>query len=229
MYLHLMRLKNYSYLLFGFALLGYSCISPPENFPSKPEIEFSSLEYVGTSGQDSLLLTLNFKDAEGDLGLAATDINPPFNPLVYKRDASGALITYSKRPSNAPSYNPIDWVIDPIVNNVIVKDTVWVEKNENQYNIFVRFFIKRNGQFREFKWQDPPFYTTFNGRFPRILNTNVGQAVEGKITYRMLSSGWESIFRTDTLRIDVQIQDRALNRSNEVSSPLVTLKQITRK
>jgi hypothetical protein len=40
-------LKNYSYLLFGFTLLGYSCISPPENFPSTPEIGFSSLEYVG--------------------------------------------------------------------------------------------------------------------------------------------------------------------------------------
>lgn len=71
-----MRLKNYSSLLFGFVLLGYSCISPPENFPSTPEIEFSSLEYVGTPGQDSLLLTLSFKDAEGDLGLSATDINP---------------------------------------------------------------------------------------------------------------------------------------------------------
>jgi hypothetical protein len=44
----------------------------------------------------------------------------------------------------------------------------------------------------------------------------------------MLSSGWESIFRTDTLRIDVQVQDRQLNRSNEVSSPDVTLRQITR-
>jgi hypothetical protein len=187
------------------------------------------LEYVGTPGQDSLLLTLNFKDAEGDLGLSATDINPPFNPLNYKKDAAGNYITYSRRPSTAPRYNPIDWVIDPIVNNTIFKDTLWVEKNDNQYNIFVRFFIKRNGQFREFRWQDPPFYTTFNGRFPRILTTEVGQAVEGKITYRMLSSGWESIFRNDTLRIDVQVQDRALNRSNEVSSGSVTLKQISRK
>lgn len=229
MYLHLMRLKSYSYLLFGFGLLGYSCISPPDNFPSVPEIAFSSLEYVGTSAQDSLLLTLKFKDAEGDLGLSATDINAPFNPLNYKRDAAGNLITYDRRPSNAPRYNPVDWVIDPIVNNIIVKDTVWVEKNDNQYNIFVRFYIKRNGVFREFRWQDPPFFTTFNGRFPRVLTTEVGQAVEGKITYRMLSSGWESIFRNDTLRIDVQIQDRALNRSNEVASPQLTLKQITRK
>ena len=127
-----MRLKNYSCLLFGFTLLGYSCISPPENFPSTPEIEFSSLEYVGTPGQDSLLLTLNFKDAEGDLGLSATDINPPFNPLNYKKDAAGNYITYSRRPSTAPRYNPIDWVIDPIVNNTIFKDKLWVEKHDTQ-------------------------------------------------------------------------------------------------
>lgn len=110
----------------------------------------------------------------------------------------------------------------------MVRDTIWVVQNPNQYNIFVKFFIKRNGQFSEFRWQDPPFYTTFNGRFPRILTTEEGQAVEGNVKYAMLSSGWESIFRTDTIRIDVQIQDRQLNRSNEISSPEITLRQITR-
>ncbi len=222
-----MRFKNYSGLIL-IALGWTSCISPPENFPSVPEIEFATIEYVPTSAQDSLIIGVKFKDAEGDLGLSSTDINPPFNPLFYKRDAAGNLITYSRRPPEAPSYNPIDWVIDPIINNTTVKDTIWVEQNENQYNIFVRFYRKRNGQFTEWKWQDPPFYTTFNGRFPRILTTEEGQAVEGNIRYRMLSSGWESIFRTDTLRIDVEIQDRALNRSNQVSSPEVTLRQITR-
>lgn len=210
------------------ALSWTSCISPPDNFPSVPEIEFSTIEYVQTPAQDSLIVSVDFKDAEGDLGLSPTDINPPFNPLIYKRDAAGNLITYSKRPPEAPSYNPIDWVVDPIINNTVVKDTVWVEQNEDQYNIFIRFYIKRNGKFTEFRWQDPPFYTTFNGRFPRILTTEEGQAVEGNVKYRMLSSGWESIFRTDTLRIDVEIQDRALNRSNQVSSPEVTLRQITR-
>ncbi|WP_026968262.1 hypothetical protein [Algoriphagus terrigena] len=223
-----MRFKNYSGLMLVTALGWTSCISPPDNYPSVPEIEFSTIEYVQTSGQDSLNISVDFKDAEGDLGLSATDVNPPFNPLFYKRDAAGNLITYSNRPPEAPSYNPIDWEVDPLVNNVEVKDTVWVEVNEDQYNIFVRFYIKRNGQFTEFKWQDPPFYTTFNGRFPRVLTSEEGQAVEGNIKYRMLSSGWESIFRTDTLRIDVEIQDRALNRSNQVSSPEITLRQITR-
>jgi hypothetical protein len=119
-------------------------------------------------------------------------------------------------------------VINPIINNTTVRDTVWVEQNEDHNNIFVRFFIKRNGVFTEFRWQDPPFFTTFNGRFPRIINGNEALPVEGSIQYSMLSFGWNSIFRNDTLRIDVEIQDRSLNRSNIVSSPEVTLNQIRR-
>lgn len=223
-----MRFKNYSGFMLVAALSSTSCISPPDNFPSVPQIEFSSIEYVQTPAQDSLIISVDFKDAEGDLGLSATDVNPPYNALFYKRDGAGNLITYSQRPPEAPSYNPIDWQVDPLINNEVLKDTVWVEQNENQYNIFVNFYIKRNGQFTEFRWQDPPFFTTFNGRFPRVLTSEEGQAVEGNIKYRMLSSGWESIFRNDTLRIDVEIQDRALNRSNRVSSPEVTLRQIMR-
>jgi hypothetical protein len=222
-----MRFKSHLGLFF-LIITGFSCITPPDDFPSVPRITFESLEFVSLPGPDSLIIGLKFQDGEGDLGLSATDILPPFNSINYQRDPSGNLITYAKRPAQAPAYNPIDWVIDPIINNQVVKDTIWVTQNPNQYNIFVRFFIKRNGKFSEFKWSDPPFFTTFNGRFPRILTTEEGQAVEGNIRYGMLSSGWQSIFRTDTIRVDVEIQDRQLNRSNQVSSPEVTLKQITR-
>lgn len=218
-----------NFRIFGIIFLIFfvgACVNPPDNFPSVPQITFQSLEYVEKQGPDSLIVQIGFQDAEGDLGLNATETNPPFNAFDYVRNAAGELITYSDRPSEAPSYNPIDWIIDPVVNNQVLKDTVWVEQNENQYNIFVKFFIKRNGQFTEFRWQDPPFYTTFNGRFPRVLTTDNSQPVEGSLRYGMLSSGWNSIFRNDTLRIDVQIQDRALNRSNEVSSDEVTLDQI---
>lgn len=222
-----MRLKSYLGLFF-LSVATVSCVDPPKNFPSTPEITFESLEYVPTSGADSLIVSVSFKDNEGDLGLGATEDDPPFNSLNFQRDAAGNLITYANRPENAPSYNPIDWEIDPFVNNQMVNDTIWVVQNPNQYNIFVKFFIKKNGTFTEFRWQDPPYYTTFNGRFPRILNSDEGQAVEGNISYGMLSSGWEAIFRNDTIRVDVQIQDRQLNRSNEVSSQEVTLRQITR-
>lgn len=219
--------KNYIYLLFIASFL-ISCVSPPENFPSVPEITFRDMAFASSSGADSLIVKIGFRDAEGDLGLNPTDVDPPFQPVNFLRNNSGNLIVYSQRPASAPSFNPIDWVINPIVNNVIVRDTVQVEQNEDHNNIFVKFFIKRNGSFTEFRWQDPPFFTTFNGRFPRILNNNQGQPVEGDLQYAMLSFGWESIFRNDTIRIDIQIQDRALNRSNIVSSPEVTLNQIRR-
>lgn len=222
-----MRLKSYLGIFFFLVVLS-SCINPPDNFPSVPKITFESLEYVPTSGSDSLIIGIDFQDAEGDLGLSATDDDPPFQDVDFLRNASGDLITYSTRPPDAPTYNPIDWLVDPIVNNQEVKDTILVRQNPNQFNIFVRFYIKRDGQFTEYRWEDPPFYTTFNGRFPRVITSGMGQAVEGNIKYSMLSLGWEAIFRNDTIRIDVAIQDRALNRSNEVSSLEVTLRQITR-
>ncbi|WP_425639445.1 hypothetical protein ACPUEN_07340 [Algoriphagus yeomjeoni] len=222
-----MRLKSYLGIFF-LLLLANACINPPDNFPSVPKITFESLEYVPTNGADSLIIGIDFQDAEGDLGLSSTDDDPPFQDVDFQRDTNGDLITYGTRPAEAPTYNPIDWLIDPIVNNQVVKDTIWVKQNPNQFNIFVKFYIKRNGQFTEFRWQDPPYFTTFNGRFPRILTSDVGQAVEGNISYGMLSSGWEPIFRRDTIQIAVEIQDRALNRSNEVLSPEVTLLQITR-
>lgn len=221
-------LKNYL-LIFTFALLWIGCMNAPENFPTVPEINFERMEFVSSPGGDSLVVVVGFRDAEGDLGLNPTDIDPPFNSQNFLRTPQGQLITFSNRPPEAPNFNPIDWAINPTVNNVIVRDTIWVQPNENHFNIFVRFFIKRNGQFSEFRWQDPPFFTTFNGRFPRFLTSNAERAVEGNIRYAMISSGWESIFRNDTIRIDVQIQDRALNRSNTASSPELTLNQIRRR
>ncbi|RPA68120.1 hypothetical protein EF405_10600 [Cyclobacteriaceae bacterium YHN15] len=218
--------KNYIYILF--ISLVSACVSPPDNFPTVPEIAFEDMRFVNTAGSDSLIVSIAFKDAEGDLGLNPTDIDPPFQPLNFRRNAAGNLITYATRPPEAPSFNPLDWAINPLVNNTVVRDTVWVEQNPDHNNIFIRFFIKRNGVFNEFRWEEPPFFTTFNGRFPRVFNSANGQPVEGTLQYSMLSFGWQSIFRTDTIRIDIQIQDRALNKSNVVSSPEVTLNQITR-
>ncbi|WP_186754641.1 hypothetical protein [Echinicola salinicaeni] len=221
-----MKAKGYIYVLVLTFLLG-ACVSPPDNFPTVPEINFSDISYIETDGgADSLIIALKFKDAEGDLGLDARDINPPFHPLEFLRDNQGNLITYSNRPSSAPDYNPIDWAVDPVVDNVEIKDTVWVEQNPNFNNIFVQFFIKRNDEYQEFKWSDPPYYTTFNGRFPLILSSDNPRAIEGTIKYSMQSLGWRSIFRNDTIRLDIQIQDRALNKSNMISTPDFTLNQI---
>ncbi|MEX2564964.1 MAG: hypothetical protein WD431_03380 [Cyclobacteriaceae bacterium] len=222
-----MKVKNHIFPLI-LILIGWACVSPPEDFPSVPSVSFDDLEFVQTTNADSLIVSINFRDAEGDLGLNARDIFPPFNELHYLTDNSGNYITYGNRPEDAPDFNNRDWIIFPLINNVEVRDTLWVQENPDYYNIFIKFFVKRSGEYTEFKWSDPPYYTTFNGRFPRIIEDERDRAIEGEIRYSMLSLGWNSIFRTDTIRIDVQIQDRALNRSNFVSSPDFTLSQVER-
>ncbi|MBD3630079.1 MULTISPECIES: hypothetical protein [Cyclobacterium] len=223
-----MKLKNHYIIVLIILSVWGGCISPPDDFPTIPDISFNNMEFVQASGADSLIITLNFRDAEGDLGLNARDLFPPFNELNYLTDDEGNFITYSNRPDDAPSFNNRDWVIFPLINNVEIEDTLWVSENEDYYNIFVKFFIKRGGNYTEFKWSDPPYFTTFNGRFPRMLEEERGRAIEGNIRYSMLSLGWNSIFRTDTLRLELQVQDRALNRSNVVTTPDFTLAQIER-
>ncbi|MDN3686948.1 hypothetical protein [Cyclobacterium jeungdonense] len=223
-----MKLKNYSLFVIPILFTWSGCISPPENFPTVPEIEFKNMEFVQTTSADSLILTISFRDSEGDLGLNARDIFPPFNELNYLTDNNGNYITYSNRPEEAPDFNNRDWVIFPLINNVEIPDTLWVAENPDHYNIFVDFFIKRGGTYTEFDWSDPPYFTTFDGRFPRMLEEERSRSIEGQIRYSMLSLGWNSIFRTDTVRLEVQIQDRSLNRSNVVTSPDFTLSQIER-
>lgn len=92
-----MRLKSYLGIFFVI-LWAASCVNPPEDYPSIPEIEFESLEFIPTAGSDSLIFGFDFRDAEGDLGLSSTDIFPPFNPLEYQRDPAGNLITYANHP-----------------------------------------------------------------------------------------------------------------------------------
>lgn len=223
-----MKLKNHTIITLLLLLVWVGCISPPEDFPTVPQIDFNDLEFVPTSGSDSLIITLDFRDAEGDLGLNATDIYPPFNELIYLTDDAGQFITYSERPEDAPDFNNRDWVIFPLINNQEIKDTIWVKENEDYYNILVKFFIKRGGNYSEFNWSDPPYFTTFNGRFPRMLDEEQERAIEGEIRYSMLSLGWNSVFRNDTLKLEIKVKDRALNESNIVSTPDFTLSQITR-
>ncbi|MDO6438389.1 hypothetical protein Q4534_13290 [Cyclobacterium sp. 1_MG-2023] len=223
-----MKLKNHTIITLLLLSVWVGCISPPEDFPTVPQIDFNNLEFVQTSGSDSLIITLDFRDAEGDLGLNATDIYPPFNELTYITDDAGQFITYSERPEDAPDFNNRDWVIFPLINNQEIKDTLWVAENEDYYNILVKFFIKRGGNYTEFNWSDPPYFTTFNGRFPRMLEEEQQRAIEGEIRYSMLSLGWNSVFRNDTLKLEIKVKDRALNESNVVSTPDFTLSQIER-
>ena len=219
-------IKRYLYILPVAFLAIASCNRAPE-LPVVPSISFQNIVFKEVDGPDSLIVTVYFQDGDGDLGLTAYDVSPPYQPYDVVMDGDDT-VKYGSQPG-LPPYNPIDYIIirDP---NGEARDTVLVEVNENHYNYFIRFFTKKNGKYTEFDWRDPPYYQTFDGRFP-LLNKDISdnklkeRPLEGDLRYGMTSSGWLFLFR-DSLKVSVQIQDRALNKSNVVESPDFTLESI---
>ncbi len=245
-----------------------SCFDPPE-YPNVPEIVFKSINYVevpdpptGEVTSDSLILTIRFKDGDGNLGLSSNDITPPFNDRWYyvrtplRRDASliddchnyaaqnrcwylnplvsefDKYIDYKqKRLGVAPfdtlktftkPYNCINWEVVRDVNDVAI-DTLYFTLNPHYSNIFVEFQTKNgDNSYTPFDWGSFLTYPScevqgFNGRFPLLNDTpNNPTPLEGDIRYSMPSPFFKIIFGAKTLRLRVYIEDRALNKSNEI-------------
>jgi len=220
------RIIVYTGIISFFALSF--CTRPPE-LPVVPKIDYEYIQFKEVEGPDSLILSVFFQDGDGDLGLTSYDIYEPYQAYDPVLDQNGDTIFYGDNP-DMPPYNPLDYIItrDDDGNP---QDTVWVELNPDHYNIFVRFYEKKNGEYEEFDWRQPPYYQTFDGRFP-LLNTKIEdqrlviRPLEGSLRYGMTSSGWLFLFR-DTMKIEVMIQDRALNKSNVVSTPDFTLDMIS--
>lgn len=84
----------------------------------------------------------------------------------------------------------------------------------NEFNIFVDFFIKKNGSYERVNF---PSNTTYNGRFPRIKETDDPAPLQGTIKYTMSSFNFP-FYRNDTIKLHVTIRDRAGNMSNMVES-----------
>lgn len=71
-----------------------SCFDPPE-FPIVPEIEYNRIEFVDAQ-TDSLILYIDFKDGDGDLGIDNQDLfynSYPFNNLFFFQENNGKLDT----------------------------------------------------------------------------------------------------------------------------------------
>ncbi len=130
------------------------------------------------------------------------------------RDYTTANLLIAPSASNAidASYNIIDTLFNQAGNPFfVVQDTLYFEQNLDFYNIIVRFYQSTGGPFTEFSWEDE-FCTTFNGRFPVLSDQN--NPLEGTIRYAMPSTGFTPLFSIKTLRLDVIVKDRALNKDS---------------
>ena len=216
------KLKSLLYLftvIIGVAI--FSCEKPPE-LPTTPSITFESVRFAsGANGFDSLIVTIGFEDGDGDLGLMGSENDPPYQPLNYPRNAQGEFILFGD-PEAPAEFNVCDFITDTDVTGDEIADTVYVEINQNSFNIEVDYFIKRGESYEEFDWRrefGPFSCITFDGRYPPLNTAEFERPLAGSLSYSMLSSGFLPLFGNDTLQLRVQIKDRALNTSNIVESP----------
>jgi hypothetical protein len=253
--------------LFLSALL-ISCFNPPE-FPIVPQIEFKKADFIDEkdpSVADTLVLYLDFKDGDGDIGLSDADLvisesTAKYAERVYfdkngKKWVIGDLLQLrqSTNPNDVSLYNsllkfnnrkkaPFDslpsftqvnnclhWQILQRTsgNSTVNLDTVYYQLNPNHYNIFVDFFINDGRAYKEYDFKKE-FCTTYDGRLP-ILSKDITREtpLQGTIRYAMPGTGFKFIFTTKPIKIRVRIQDRKLNKSNEVETDAFTLQSISK-
>jgi len=224
-------------------LLLTSCFDPPQYSPI-PVIEFDNIVFKDVSdpsASDSLILTIRFKDGDGNLGLDPNELGCNqeqticFNDKFYFKLADGTFITYKNYRQNhasgkndtLPAFvkpaNCLKWDVRTVNGKV---DTFYVQQNKNYYNIFVEFWIKNDfpaGTYTQYKIEEqfgyPQCANSFNGRFP-ILSKDLNQKtpLDGTIRYAMQSIGFNILFSIKTLNLKITIQDRLLNKSNTVET-----------
>ncbi len=218
-----------------------------------PSISFENLTFKKSENnlvQDSLILTINFIDGNGDLGLSNDENNYPYhqynaiidenfnwitygsddvNPPFYIYEPNGAITFFSEN-DNRTSFNCNDYIIDTI-NSSIQMDTFYIQKNLNNKNIHIEFYKKENDNFELIDWtsvfdEEYGCGIDFNSRFPSLNIGNINQILQGKLRYGMVSYGFENIISNNIFKLRIYIIDRALNQSNRVETPEFTLQQI---
>lgn len=234
------------------SLILYSCIED-NNVSTVPSISYENLIFkksINSFNQDSLILTINFVDGDGNLGLSNNENNYPYhpynaiidrdfnwitigstdvNPPLYVYEPNGVYYLYNNE-DNRPTFNCDNYIIDT-VNSTTQLDTFYIQKNENNKNIFIEFYKKENDEFKLIDWKrifDEEYGCgiDFNSRFPPLNISNSNQLLSGKLRYGMVSYGFDMILKNDIFKLKIYIKDRELNTSNIIETPEVTLEEI---
>ncbi len=222
---------KHTVLLIVIATSFWSCRELPE-YPVVPSIEYKSIFYRETDTTNLLIIEIDFRDGDGDLGLSKSvaDIRDPYNAIWYYLKNDGTLLTYADR--NTPPYDSLpnyEYPYSCLNYSIEESDTFYITQNQDHFNIFINFYVKKNGEFTLFDWitwNPPNCGESYNGRFPILNESGQNRPLEGTLIYDMAGLGFEVIFKRDTLKLEIQIQDRALHRSNTVETPEFVLNNI---
>jgi hypothetical protein len=239
-------MKKYISLHFVIFILALGllsgCFEPPE-FSEVPQISFKSLRFVEVNqAPDSLVLSFDFQDGDGDVGLSSEMVYPPYHSFNIVLDADTNLVFYQddqvtpplslfdnfdgsyqglySDEVNLPPFNCEDYLIldDPTADSASNDrtDTVLIQKNKFNRNIYIDFLRKRNGQYENINrlFSQGTCQEFFNSRVPIFDRNNVGRSLSGTISFAMLSQGFRTVFSNDSIKIRFYIYDQELNQSN---------------
>ncbi|MEM9325131.1 MAG: hypothetical protein AAGA85_05730 [Bacteroidota bacterium] len=243
------------FMIWVIALGLVGCFDPPE-FAEVPSIQYENIVFalgpirnpdrpeLGRE-TDTLNLTFEFEDGDGDIGLNSNEDGPPYHSFNIVIDNRDSVVTISDDAVEPPFF-----AVDPFGNRTLISDTdirpdfvcegldwlvvgldtIFIQANEFNKNIFVSFFRKIGGEYININAQlsPDPCQQSFDARIPIFDEANIGRSLSGSITYSMISTGFEPLFRLDTMRLEFFIYDRQLNKSNTVSTPDFVLPDITR-
>ncbi|HLN54322.1 MAG TPA: hypothetical protein VK212_11495 [Lentimicrobium sp.] len=99
------------------------------------------------------------------------------------------------------------------------------------YNLFIKYYEQQNGEFKEI-FLITPTYTdtsviydtaTFNGRIPILTPAGKNKAIRGEVEDTLFVNNILSPY--DTIKFEAYIIDRALNKSNTISTPPIIIKK----
>jgi hypothetical protein len=205
----------FSVFLIAACIFLNNCIKTPV-YPDTPEITFNNIEKYPAG--DSVAITINFKDGDGDLGLDPDFFSPPFNEYNYIKDGSGNYIKLGSS-STLPPYSCTKYNIGYFFSTT-VRDTVLADYNPNYHNYHIEILIKQSdGSYLKFDDSDLCY---FNQRFPKLSTKEGKGPIEGTLTH-MMKSGLFFKFFGGTLKFKIYILDRALNKSNVIETPDVVM------
>ena len=106
-------------------------------------------------------------------------------------------------------------------------------KGDSTFNIFIKYFEKKKGKFEEVILTTPnpqtgkPDTLWFNGRIPYLTPAGKSKAISGEIHDTLFINNFASPY--DTIKYQIYIQDRALNKSNVVETPEIIVNKKAKK
>ena len=123
-------------------VMAVSCFDPPQ-YSIVPQIEFERVRTVNVAGPstpDSVIVTINFRDGDGDLGRSGTEDEPPFNQKWYYLINPIA----SCEPTVTPPCKRSSFIDESNLENVVKYSTRRTNPNYDTLPAYIKPYICEN-------------------------------------------------------------------------------------